>query len=298
MLAPGSHQVQSYAETGQRFSLQNTSRFIAKPTRNTKPAHSFVLNNIQAEVPDNAIPVDPTKVSDGWRVITPSLILHPEECIDDFPVTFQDYVDLLPNYDAMLIQRVDFLRIDIYQTYESLFSSSSLLLVSNSCANDNRGSTGWIVSNNTGQRLLRGSGSVPGLDPQSYRAEGYAMVSGLTVLKHICLFCGHINTLPLRKLYCHNLGLIKKASNFFMYRLEKVKCVLHSEYDVVNQIFRLLQEYTATPEINHVKGHQDNKIPYTCRCLQIELFATKVRIQILHETPANRQNPPSKRKPL
>jgi hypothetical protein len=35
------------------------------------------------------------------------------------------------------------------------------------------------------------------------------MVSGLTVLKHICLFCGQINMLPLGKLYCDNLGLIK-----------------------------------------------------------------------------------------
>jgi hypothetical protein len=116
------------------------------------------------------------------------------------------------------------------------------------------------VSDDTGPRLIQGSGSVPGLDPRSYRAEGYAMVSGLTVLKHICLFCGHINMLPLQKLYCDNLGLIKKVSYFFKYCLAKVKCVLHSKYNVVSQIFRLLQEYTVTPEINHVKGHQDNKI--------------------------------------
>jgi hypothetical protein len=97
------------------------------------------------------------------------------------------------------------------------------------------------------------------------------MVSGFTVLKHICLFCGHINMLPLRKLYCDNLGFIKKVSYFFKYRLAKVKCVLYSEYDVVNQIFRLLQEYTATPEINHVKGHQDNKIPYVSLSLPAQL---------------------------
>jgi hypothetical protein len=53
--------------------------------------------------------------------------------------------------------------------------------------------------------------------------------------------------LPLRKLYCDNLGLIKKVLHFFKYRLAKVKCVLHSEYGAVNQIFPLLQEYTVTP---------------------------------------------------
>jgi hypothetical protein len=73
------------------------------------------------------------------------------------------------------------------------------------------------------------------------------MVSGLTVLNHICLLCDHINMLPLQKLYCDNLGIIKKLLYFFKYRLAKVKGVLHSEYGVVNQIFCLLQEYTATP---------------------------------------------------
>ena len=77
--------------------------------------------------------------------------------------------------------------------------------------------------------------------------------------------------LSLQKLYCDNLGLIKKVSYFFKYRLAKVKCVLHSEYDFVNQIFPLIQEYTATPEINHVKGHQDNKIPYVSLPLPTQL---------------------------
>jgi hypothetical protein len=113
------------------------------------------------------------------------------------------------------------------------------------------------------------------------------MVSGLAVLKHICLFCGHINMLPLGKLYYDNLGLIKKVSYFFKYRLAKVKCVLHSEYGVVNQIFRLLQEHTATPEINHVKGHQDNKIPYVSLPLpaQLNVDADSLATKELHDRP-------------
>ncbi len=71
------------------------------------------------------------------------------------------------------------------------------------------------------------------------------------------------------------------------YRLAKVKCVLHSEYDVVNQIFRLLQEYTATPEINHVKGHQDNKIPYVSLPLpaQLNVDADSLATKELHDRP-------------
>ncbi len=93
----------------------------------------------------------------------------------------------------MLIQRVDFCGLDVYETHAALLSSPSLLLVSDGGADDCMGSTGWIVSDTTGKRLVQGSGSVPGYDPRSYRAEGYAMASGLTVLKHICLFCDHLN---------------------------------------------------------------------------------------------------------
>jgi hypothetical protein len=115
--------------------------------------YSFIPDDTQAEVPDDAIPVDASKVSDGWRVMTPSPTLYPEEYVN-FPAIFQDYVDLLPNYDAMLIQQVDFLGIDVYKMYESLLSGDSLLLVSDGGADDSRSSTGWIVSDDTGQHLI------------------------------------------------------------------------------------------------------------------------------------------------
>jgi hypothetical protein len=58
------------------------------------------------------------------------------------------------------------------------------------------------------------------------------------------------------------LGLLRKLTYFFTYRLAPIKCVLHSEYHVLAQSFLLLQAYSVTPEILHVKGHQDGKTPY------------------------------------
>jgi hypothetical protein len=62
---------------------------------------------------------------------------------------------------------------------------------------------------------------------------------------------------------------------------------LCSEYNVVNQIFRLLQEYTATPEINHVKGHQDNKILYVSLPLpaRLNVDADSLATKELHDRP-------------
>jgi hypothetical protein len=49
------------------------------------------------------------------------------------------------------------------------------------------------------------------------------MASSLMVLKHICFFWDHLNTFPLCKIYCDNLGLIKKVTYFFKYRLASIK---------------------------------------------------------------------------
>jgi hypothetical protein len=88
------------------------------------------------------------------------------------------------------------------------------------------------------------------------------MASGLMFLRHICPYCQHLNQFPLSKLYCDNLGLVRKLNYFFTYRLAPIKCILHSEYDVLAQSFLLLQEYVTTPEMLHVKGHQDVNTPY------------------------------------
>jgi hypothetical protein len=151
-----------------------------KPIRHA--VFSFTPHDCHVDVPLDSLPVGATEVSDGWRIIHPSSAFYPHKTIT-FSHTFRDYVDLLPDYGAMLIQRVDFQGLEIYETYDALISSFSLLLVSDGGADNSIGSTGWTVSADTGRRLIQGSGSVPGLDPRSYRAEGYAMVSGLTVLK-------------------------------------------------------------------------------------------------------------------
>jgi hypothetical protein len=162
----------------------------------------------------------------------------------------------------MLLQRVNFLGRTPHQLYLTLTQSNNLLLVSDGGADNGIGSTGWIITDSLGNRLVKGSSSVPGVGPRSYLAEGYAMASGLTFLHHLCLYCKHLNQVPLTQINCDNLGLVRKLNYFFTYRLAPVKCVLHSEYGVLAQSFLLLQEYSITPENLHVKGHQDDDNPY------------------------------------
>ena len=71
-----------------------------KPVRHA--VFSFTPHDCHVDVPLDSLPADATEVSDGWRVIHPSSAFYPHETIT-FSHTFRDYVDLLPDYDAMLI---------------------------------------------------------------------------------------------------------------------------------------------------------------------------------------------------
>jgi hypothetical protein len=63
---------------------------------------SFTPKDQQSEVLADSIPVNATKAFDGWYVIYPNPSLYPQETVT-FMLTSGDYVDTLPDYDAMLI---------------------------------------------------------------------------------------------------------------------------------------------------------------------------------------------------
>jgi hypothetical protein len=222
---------------------------------------NYISLEIVNHLPDDAIPADATDITNGWRTSPITATIQLNNTIT-FHYAFASYVAGLPDHDAMLLQHVNFLGRTPHQLYLTLTQSNNLLLVSDGGADNGIGSTGWIIADSLGNRLVKGSSSVPGVDQWSYRAEGYAMASGLTFLHHLCLYCKHLNQLPLTQIYCDNLGLVRKLNYFFTYRLAPVKCVLHSKYDVLAQSLLLLQEYSITPEILHVKGHQDDDNPY------------------------------------
>jgi hypothetical protein len=84
---------------------ESTDRFTDNRIDTTMPSNpcgSFTPHDCQVDVPLDSLPVDATEVSDSWRIIPPSPAFYPHETIT-FSHSFRDYVDLLPDYDAMLI---------------------------------------------------------------------------------------------------------------------------------------------------------------------------------------------------
>jgi hypothetical protein len=64
-------------------------------------------------------------------------------------------------------------------------------------------------------------------------------------------------------MYCDNLGLVFKVNYHLSFRLALAQAALHSKYDVLIAIHKLLKDFPELPDIrHHVKGHQDNDIDY------------------------------------
>jgi hypothetical protein len=109
------------------------------------------------------------------------------------------------------------------------------------------------------------------------------MIGWLLFLRHLCLYCGHLQLLPLHKMYCNNLGLVTKVNKLLSFRLAPTQTALHSEFDVLATIHfhsefdvlatihDLLRDCSLTPNIGHVKGHQDDHKPYEDLSLPAQL---------------------------
>jgi hypothetical protein len=113
------------------------------------------------------------------------------------------------------------------------------------------------------------------------------MLYGLLFLKHLCLYCGHLNLIPLSQLYCNNLGLVKKVNKLLLFRLAPTQAALHSEYDVLITIHKLLKNLHSPHTISHVKGHQDDQVPYNELPLsaQLNCNADVLATNELHQFP-------------
>jgi hypothetical protein len=195
---------------------------------------------------------------------------RPQEETIEFDLTWDDYVSSLDPWERMLLQRIHFLHQWPFDIHQQLSDAPSATLVSDGGADHFQGSAGWVIAVGN-RRIIQGQCLVPGFDPRSYRAEGYGMIGGLLFLRHLCLYCGHLQLLPLHKMYCDNLGLVTKVNELLSFRLAPRQAALHSEFDLLATIHDLLRDFSLTPAISHVKGHQDDHKPYEDLSLPAQL---------------------------
>jgi hypothetical protein len=152
---------------------------------------------------------------------------------------------------------------------------SDIILVSDGGAMDDYGSFGWVVSTKGGNQLA------------PVRVAFLAATQGLTgqrvtVLK---LARSSLSTAFGTAIYCDNQGLLKKLTYLRSYNNAIHAIVLHSEWDIVSSVHRLQQDFDPPPELQHVKGHQDDgtQIEFLELPSQLNVEADTLATTALHE---------------
>jgi hypothetical protein len=92
----------------------------------------------------------------------------------------------------------------------------------------------------------------------------------------------------------NNQGLVKKANKLCSFHLASASSALHSEYNMLASIHSLLASLPNPTEIGHVKGHQDDTVPYHKLSLPAKLICDTgiLATRELFEYPTSCENVP------
>ena len=142
-------------------------------------------------------------------------------------------------------------------------------LVSDGSEKDSNMTFGWVMAAPDGTRLARCSGSAPGCG-HSHRAESAGLSSGLTFLALLQKFCCRFFTCSL-KLFTDNLGLIERASSRQAFDVCHSMTRSQTDWDLVEEIHQVQQEFIQPVLLQHVKGHQDDTVTPELSPLEAQL---------------------------
>lgn len=241
--------------TGNLLVRRPNGTFDEHPPRGSRNTFSLEASGLRRSLGDACVPVDcsyqasyiKTKVTSRSTICyTPRLLPASDLAVfleqqHEWIQQLVKHVKLTSHFGALL---------------ESFVATPALLGASDGSVVKENGTFGWVIATATGEVLAKCMGPAFGIPMNSFRAEGYGLLSLL-----IFLFLVHQyakTSIPHVKLLCDNKALIEKVDAM-------AKCprpqfpneTLDPSWDVLQQIQRLLrwlpQGYTA----QWIKGHQD-----------------------------------------
>jgi hypothetical protein len=209
-------------------------------------------------LPETAYPISVQEVDHGWTVslyssYCPTLSSLP-------PSSFSSFCSLLDDWESTLLFTVTFL----YDPFNlaSLLEMSKFKACSNGSAVAYVGTYGWVLSLDDGTRLAYSSGPVDGHDPRSFRAEGQGMLSILCFLRRLAQWT-HATSPFTGTFATDNTGLIARIKSQRALKYPVPNATFKPDWDVVQAIVETMHSFFVEATFEHVRGHQDNKIPFS-----------------------------------
>jgi hypothetical protein len=112
-------------------------------------------------------------------------------------------------------------------------------------------------------------GPAQGMQPSSYRVEGYGMLSLLRFIFRLLSFCG--SEPRCAAIHSDNSALITRIAKQLRHKHCYPNDTISSDWDVLQAIVATLRLFPQLPLVSHVKGHQDNVVAYAQLPLEAQL---------------------------
>jgi len=173
------------------------------------------------------------------------------------PTTFLELLPTLDQWERDLFDTCQFLV--PYHEVLHIVCTEPIMFASDGGAASPKASFGWVLSTNQGQRLLHISGPAYGAHSNSYRAEGYGILSVMRFIFRANSFV--TGTLSESRLCCDNKSMVASSHEVPAEWKRTPNSTQASDYDVLAKIWATcdLLPVTACPAVLYIKGHQDKK---------------------------------------
>ncbi len=221
-----------------------------------------ILHHVQA-LPAAAVPVDVTVEHraglyrmkahyNQWNLPVP----NPPP-----PSGLLDYFHSLEPWERSLFQGLQLLVPD--EVFMEAIQAQSLFMGSDGSSQVSRASFGWILCTKHRDKLAICNGPSLGARPNSYRAEGYGLLSCTRFFHHLRT---HFK-LEVQEciIYCDNKAMVNRAGDIPKH-IDHLypNSTMDSEWDLLIEIWRtnVTIEAKLRPKFSWVKGHQDKDKPY------------------------------------
>lgn len=147
------------------------------------------------------------------------------------------------------------------QQVETTVSTSNLVTCSDGSVTDNGGSFGFVISDETGHRIIKGNGMVPGSFPNSFRSESYGVLATVRWLAHAYHAHPPTQTTTVTH-YIDNRSVIQRIQKARQTQHTAPNTNLLPEQDVIKEIVYTLGTLPVQVDFEWIRGHQDETQAY------------------------------------
>jgi hypothetical protein len=250
---------------GKRFYHFGRTRLFCSTRNVSRTRHARRFSRLATEI--HTLPADTIPVSMLLSPTTVTLLSTPvpmtladPNVVPPSPPTDDlfEMLSRLPFWQSSLLEHLEQIQpVSRLQDFLESGDTLQLYLVSDGGAKDDLGSFGWEIA--VGRVVLwKCKGPTFGLDPRSFRAESYGLLSVLLFFDHYLQFF-HVDVQETVKhlFYCDNQGLLKRINSYFERAWLNPNHCLASEHDLECGIIDILERLPFRFALEHVKGHQD-----------------------------------------